>query len=54
LEPSQEQTLPLIIRLPAAVAERTMTFQVQVSDGERALATQSTFKAPASGGETRG
>lgn len=54
LQPSQEQTLPLVVRLPSASAERTMSFQVQVSDGERHYQTQTTFKAPADGGETRG
>ncbi len=46
LQPLADQTVPLVVRLPAGAVDRTTSFDVAVDDGSEVVRVPATFKAP--------
>jgi cytochrome c oxidase accessory protein FixG len=51
LDPMEHRTIPLVLRVPADSATRTMPFEVYVSTEESTVKASATFKAPPRAGE---
>ena len=46
LEPLADQTVPLVVRMPAGAVDRTTPFRVAIDDGDDVVRVAATFKAP--------